>query len=206
MKFAAAERVAEAVLYEGYALYPYRPSAAKNQFRWQFGVLAPRAPGDDAEPWYAQTECLIEDPGSVSTPSRLSVCVRCLRPQLTAKPATTESRRWLEGSPVAVELPAVLVPSASASLTFSLDFGIDARLTIESWRLDNFLKIRVRVENHEPWHDEFAASRDAMLRRSLVGAHLLLGVDKGAFVSLLSHRPTPPRRSLAARTGIPGPS
>ena len=34
--------MADAVLYEGYVLYPYRASAAKNQVRWQFGVLAPR--------------------------------------------------------------------------------------------------------------------------------------------------------------------
>jgi hypothetical protein len=37
----AAHRVADAVLYEGYLLYPYRASAAKNQVRWQFGVLGP---------------------------------------------------------------------------------------------------------------------------------------------------------------------
>ena len=33
-----ARKVADAVLYEGYLLYPYRASAAKNQARWQFGV------------------------------------------------------------------------------------------------------------------------------------------------------------------------
>ena len=40
-RFAAARAVADAVLYEGYVLYPYRASARKNQLRWQFGVLAP---------------------------------------------------------------------------------------------------------------------------------------------------------------------
>ncbi|MGN6753909.1 MAG: hypothetical protein ACTHJJ_15310 [Intrasporangium sp.] len=33
--------VADAVLYEGYVLYPYRADDAKNVVRWQFGVLAP---------------------------------------------------------------------------------------------------------------------------------------------------------------------
>ncbi len=33
--------VADAVLYEGYLLYPYRANSAKNQCRWQFGVLGP---------------------------------------------------------------------------------------------------------------------------------------------------------------------
>ncbi len=34
--------VADAVLYEGYLLYPYRATSGKNQLRWQFGVLGPR--------------------------------------------------------------------------------------------------------------------------------------------------------------------
>ena len=33
--------VADAVLYEGYLLYPYRATSGKNQLRWQFGVLGP---------------------------------------------------------------------------------------------------------------------------------------------------------------------
>jgi hypothetical protein len=37
----AARQVADAVLYEGYLLYPYRASSAKNQVRWQFGILGP---------------------------------------------------------------------------------------------------------------------------------------------------------------------
>jgi len=36
-----AREVADAVLYEGYLLYPYRASAGKNQIRWQWGVLVP---------------------------------------------------------------------------------------------------------------------------------------------------------------------
>jgi hypothetical protein len=34
-------KVADAVLFEGYLLYPYRASAQKNRLRWQFGVLVP---------------------------------------------------------------------------------------------------------------------------------------------------------------------
>ncbi|MCW2621658.1 MAG: Uncharacterized protein JWL64_1260 [Frankiales bacterium] len=41
MTLAAACQVADAVLYEGYLLYPYRASSPKNQVRWQFGVLGP---------------------------------------------------------------------------------------------------------------------------------------------------------------------
>ena len=41
MTLTAARQVADAVLYEGYLLYPYRASSSKNQVRWQFGVLGP---------------------------------------------------------------------------------------------------------------------------------------------------------------------
>ena len=61
---AHARKVADAVLYEGYVLYPYRRSAQKNRTRFQFGVLMPppyRAV-DEHEPSASQTECLIECP------------------------------------------------------------------------------------------------------------------------------------------------
>ncbi|CAN5866463.1 hypothetical protein BH23ACT2_BH23ACT2_22910 [soil metagenome] len=60
--FEGAERVADAVLWEGYVLYPYRASAAKNQVRWQFGVLTPRphSEADGFERWSMRTECVVE--------------------------------------------------------------------------------------------------------------------------------------------------
>ena len=41
MGLSLARAVADAVLYEGYLLYPYRASSRKNQARWQFGILGP---------------------------------------------------------------------------------------------------------------------------------------------------------------------
>ena len=41
MSLTSARQVADAVLYEGYLLYPYRASSSKNVVRWQFGVLGP---------------------------------------------------------------------------------------------------------------------------------------------------------------------
>jgi hypothetical protein len=57
-----ARRVADAILYEGYLLYPYRGSAQKNQVRFQFGVLMPPAycEADPSESSSFQTECLAE--------------------------------------------------------------------------------------------------------------------------------------------------
>lgn len=65
MKFDVAQKIADAVLYEGYLLYPYRRSAAKNQARWQFGVLVPRSLSESSgsDRWSLQTECLLE-PGA----------------------------------------------------------------------------------------------------------------------------------------------
>jgi len=51
-----AEAVAKAVLYEGYILYPYRPSSVKNQQRWNFGVVYPAGSGEGVA--HMQTQCL----------------------------------------------------------------------------------------------------------------------------------------------------
>ncbi len=56
------ERIAEVVLYEGFLLYPYTRSTTKNQQRWTFGGVYPRAyseasGGDD--PWLMQTQCVV---------------------------------------------------------------------------------------------------------------------------------------------------
>jgi hypothetical protein len=55
-----ARKVADAVLYEGYLLYPYRASAPKNRLRWQFGVLVPPGYTATAEPSSSVTECVLE--------------------------------------------------------------------------------------------------------------------------------------------------
>jgi hypothetical protein len=56
------EKIAAAVLYEGYVLWPYRRSAQKNQKRWTFGGVYPRAYSEAEggnDPWLMQTECLV---------------------------------------------------------------------------------------------------------------------------------------------------
>jgi hypothetical protein len=54
--------IADAVLYEGYILWPYRRSAMKNQRRWTFGGVYPRAHSatHPDDPWTMRTECLLE--------------------------------------------------------------------------------------------------------------------------------------------------
>ena len=52
MNFDRIKEIARAVLYEGYILYPYRPSAIKNRQRWTFGGVFPhrRLPAARAMP------------------------------------------------------------------------------------------------------------------------------------------------------------
>jgi hypothetical protein len=55
-------KVADAVLYEGYMLYPYRTSALKNRQRWSFGILYPPAYAEvqsGTERSQMHTECLL---------------------------------------------------------------------------------------------------------------------------------------------------
>ncbi|MBW3590759.1 MAG: hypothetical protein KY393_02735 [Actinobacteria bacterium] len=59
----ALDRIAQATLYEGYVLWPYRRSAVKNRQRWTFGGVYPAAysaasGGTDIA--RMQTQCLIE--------------------------------------------------------------------------------------------------------------------------------------------------
>jgi hypothetical protein len=72
------EKIANAVLYEGYLLYPYRSSAVKNRQRWNFGVIYPRAYSEmqgGIEPFEMETQCL-----ALGGPlTALAVRVRCLR-------------------------------------------------------------------------------------------------------------------------------
>ena len=73
------DRIVRAVLYEGYILYPYRPSAAKNRQRFTFGRVYPQAYAEaqgGAEPCAMQTQVLVR-----RTPeTALSVRVSFLHP------------------------------------------------------------------------------------------------------------------------------
>ena len=62
MSLAHVEAIVKATLYEGYILYPYRPSNIKNQQRWTFGGVYPGAYATQYQdrPSSMQTECLVE--------------------------------------------------------------------------------------------------------------------------------------------------
>jgi hypothetical protein len=75
-----AEEVANAILYEGYILYPYRPSSVKNQQRWTFGVVYPPDSSEGAATM--ETQCLVVTsggaPAAINVPAGISVKIRFL--------------------------------------------------------------------------------------------------------------------------------
>ena len=107
------DQIAKAVLYEGYMLYPYRPSSVKNRQRWNFGVLYPPAYSeaqDGADACSIRTECLIE--GTVRTV--LAIRLRFLQVQLRRpwRPDGATDERLQDGWQEAVERT-VVVPEFS---------------------------------------------------------------------------------------------
>src|SRR5665213_1698451 len=98
------EKIANAVLYEGYILYPYRASAIKNQQRWNFGTLGP---GE-----FMQTECLVNG----TADSLLDVKVRFL--QTIAR----EGQVWNE----AIDRSVPVLGLRMNGLTHTETFGSDS--------------------------------------------------------------------------------
>src|SRR5262249_29648457 len=81
------ERVADAILYEGYLLYPYRPSAVKNRQRWTFGGVYPEGCGEASS---LHTECLLR----AGREATLRVRVRFLH--LLERTAGEDAPAWQE--------------------------------------------------------------------------------------------------------------
>ena len=224
--FELARKVADAVLYEGYLLYPYRASAAKNQARWQFGVLMPRrwSEGGPDEPWATRTECLLE-PEEATT---VRVLVRFLHVQAKTVEAVdveagtfhevdtlpvdgSELVPWDEAAEqeVTVEAPLARLLAGELVTPFERPGGrrvepvhtaagrlagrtvrcrwpVLGEVKLSAERLDGpygLVRLRLGLENASAWHDP-GADRAVALRRSLVAAHSLIGIDQGVFLSL----------------------
>jgi hypothetical protein len=132
-----ARTVADAVLYEGYLLYPYRATSSKNQIRWQFGVLGPPGASTDGvgEPSHMHAECLVRPrPGA-----QLNVHLRFLQLQARcverSDPSSATGFRAVERLAVggvnlltwdeAVEHSAPLGPFDVAGLTGGSDVTVE---------------------------------------------------------------------------------
>ena len=186
------------MLYEGYVLWPYRRSAAKNAKRWTFGgVFPPRHnaahPDDRAA---IQAQCLVEGDDARSTSasgSSTSSGATC------STPAGCASTSW--SPPARACWRGTRRPSASSGRgAIEIPAGTDveplaggARRVVRSWRgargrrrgrdggaARGLSRVTVRVENTTPWP---GGDRDDALRSTLLDARRPPR-RRGAFVSL----------------------
>lgn len=208
-----ARAVADAVLYEGYLLYPYRANSSKNQTRWQFGVLGPAGAADagigEDDTLSAQ---LIVAPRDNPT---VSVVVRFLQLQHRGvekdagggryEPVdelVAGSQSWVRWDE-AVEREISFGPlDIEAGLPQTLPIEVDAGTDIE--RVDGGRLVRTRRALHAQLEitahreDGFVRltlaarntaapveDKDDAIAVSLIGTHLVAEITGGDFVSLL---------------------
>lgn len=213
-----ARAVADAVLYEGYLLYPYRASAAKNRSRWQFGVLGPplASPAAFGEPSEMAMQCLLTPGGQVTVHLRfLHLQVRDVerrdaggRHEPVASLGTGDDlvMSWDEAVEHEVTVPPGVtdfpVTVAGAEEISPLPTGrivrrrrpLTARVRLSSARDGPVTRLTVTVTNEHP---SPVLDKRAATRHSLLGAHLLLEAHGGAFVSVAD--PPPYAAAAAAR-------
>jgi len=236
MIFERAREVADAVLYEGYALYPYRASSAKNRVRWQFGVLAPKAwsVAGGCEAWQSRTECLVEAGPEFAVTGKLRFLQATrrtieavapdargtFRPALALDVDGTLWLPWEEGTLREVDFEALLGEGAaeSAGVAFAIPGAHSMEPILAGTRRvvgrcvhvatplagvvrvsaervgEGLYRLRVLVENLTAW-DEADAPRAAVVSASLLGAHTLLAVRGGKFLSMTD--PAPHAREAA---------
>lgn len=169
MNAALVEEIANAVLYEGYLLYPYRSSAVKNRQRWNFGLVHPPAFGDVSS---MQTECLAQCPLGAT----LHVRVRFLH--LIGEQAMPRD--------VEVVLPIGLKSMEARDFAFPPaedQEGIQGRIEIAVECLTGDLfRVRVVVLNTTAFE---GTRREDALKRSFISTHTILNLESGEFISLL---------------------
>ncbi|MEU8630641.1 hypothetical protein AB0C38_00615 [Amycolatopsis sp. NPDC048633] len=175
-----ARAIGDAVLYEGYLLYPYRASAGKNKVRWQWGVLVPPsyASAEIGEHASARVECVLEPLAHTI----LHVKVRFLqtRTRLTWDEAVEHETDF--------ELPLSELPAETEfhvpgeERTHPLSGVLTARVDPLDGPFGG-ARLRVEVHNTTSWHSD--GVREHALRHSLLAAHLVLSVDTGHFLSML---------------------
>jgi len=201
-------KLADAVLYEGYLLYPYRGSAQKNRTRFQFGVLMPPAYAavDPSEPHASQTECLLRCAGD----TEIEVTVRFLH-LLRRESADPGDMPWDEAAEREFTLRASAdeLLAGERALAVHVDGGesadggarlhwtaLDGLVTLRAERVPGphgTLRLRLRTENHsEP--APVPRTRDDGLATAFVSAHALIAAPGASFLSMTD----PPQWAAAA--------
>ena len=151
--------IADAVLYEGYVLWPYRRSALKNQHRWTFGGVYPpaHAAAHPDDPCTMRTQVLCE-----TDPAQVEVTVRFLH---VVRRAGGEYLEWDEAAEreLAPGPFAIAAGSADGRSWEALEGRVDVE--IEGPRLT------VTIRNTTPWA---GGEREDALRRTLCSTHTVL--------------------------------
>ena len=191
------EQIANAILYEGYLLYPYRASALKNQRRWNFGVVYPRIEPGGVDPWCMQTECLCQA-GPLSS---IQIKVRFLR--LAEQTNLETASCFQDAEDTAIVLPTrrlVELIANPVTREFSFPGGVEQQGNISRRRLplegvvtahaaeteEGPWKITARIENRTPVAAGLSSlGPDDALLQSLVSAHTILRLRDGDFVSMI---------------------
>jgi hypothetical protein len=193
------EQIADAILYEGYILYPYRASALKNSQRWNFGVLYPpsyAAAQQGSDSSVMRCECLARG-------KRLKVTVRFLQ--------LVTHNRWQEAVAREIQTDGPgMHPFLFPAREDRDDSGIIRRqeqvegvIDVSVRALcDGWSRVSVRVSNCVAFdvsktHSAAWPAREAALRRSLVSTHAILRAPDGEFASLLD--PPEELRPLASQ-------
>ncbi|OBG32515.1 hypothetical protein A5673_02920 [Mycobacterium sp. E3198] len=219
-----ARAVADAVLYEGYLLYPYRGTSSKNQSRWQFGVLGP--PGAAAA-GLGEDDSMAAD-FLVEGARALTLVVRFL--QLQRRRAerefahgefepvdelTTPAGSWLTWDeavecevsfgPLALDdEPCTLPVTAAEGTEVELLAGgrlvrhrreVLGVLTVASRPDGDLRRVSIRVGNV----GDAARDKHDAIARSMIGTHVIAEVVGGEFVSLLE--PPPGAAAAVSRCG-----
>jgi hypothetical protein len=209
-----ARAVADAVLYEGYLLYPYRGTSSKNQSRWQFGVLGP--PGA-AEAGLGEDDALAAQ-FLVDGAQAITLVVRFLQLQRrraqreladggfrSVDQLTTPTGSWLTWDE-AVECERSFGPIALDGQRRTLPVTADAATDIEPVDGGRLVREREEVRGELTVSSEpdgvlrrvsirignvgvAAADKNDAIARSMIGTHVIAEVVGGQFVSLLEPEP-----------------
>ena len=222
MNFDGVEKIAAAILYEGYILYPYRKTAIKNRQRWNFGTLYPRVYAEaqhPAEPFRLVAECLVVAGANTTLDVKISF-LQLLRqgsdttdsesPRQLSDPSL-EWEEALERNSVHHDLRLSDLISSPLKSVLEMDGsdlpeGAGSRsapelkpiLTVRVEVLDDgACRLHLELENGSVLPSDTEARRDEALPQSFISAHALLGVADGEFISLFDP-PERYRESVAA--------
>lgn len=166
--------LSEAVLHEGYLLYPYRASALKNQHRYPFGTLYPEAfcrEHEAGDASLARVECVLMG----AADARVSIQARFLQ---IATSAVVRDTQLTE-----ISLASVAVDAASHHFDFP---PLSGQIAVRAFHAGaDVWKLAVELRNVTELIAPETTSRDEALCHALCSAHLLLRSAGAEFVSAI---------------------